>query len=332
MAGGVTLISANLVTVGIESLLYGIVLLLSFTFFYLHLGHVSGSSPSYGASRLSRTLTPIFITSVFIFSTCTAHWVLTMTRLFQAFVTFEGGQAPVLFYGNLSEPTEVAKTAFLICTLIAADVMIAYRLWIVWNRNWYVIIVPTLTIFGLCVSGVGIVYTLARLSGGDTIFLSDVAHWITADYSSTFITNIYSSVMIAYKVWRTNQLAGQSYGGGNLMRVLATIIESASFYTVYVVVFFAVYESDSNVQFTFIDTLCQVAGTAFMMINVRVGLGWAAQGSVSQVSSSGLQSRRNADQSYVMRPVAVDISTVVHQDDGLNQEMKYDMPSQYKAV
>ncbi|KAH9924760.1 uncharacterized protein B0H18DRAFT_1104912 [Fomitopsis serialis] len=327
MADGVTLISANLVTVGIESLLYGIVLLLSFTFFYLHLSHVSGSSPSYGGSRLSRVLTPIFITSVFIFLTCTAHWVLTITRLFQAFVIFEGGQAPLLFYANLSESTEVAKTAFLIGTLIAADIMIAYRLWIIWGRNWYVVIVPVMTILGLCVSGIGIVYTLSRLKGGDTIFLSDVAHWITADYATTFITNIYSSGLEYEQTYR------QFIRRRELMRVLATIIESASFYTS-TSSFLRNLRVGLQPAVHFVDTLCQVAGTAFMMINVRVGLGWAVKGnnSVSQASSTGLQSRRNVDQSYVMRPVAVDISTVVHQDDGLNQEVKYDMPSQYKSV
>ena len=102
----------------------------------------------------------------------------------------------------------------------------------------------------------------------------------------------------------------------------------------YVIAFFAAYEANSNLQYTFVDTLCQVAGISFMMINVRVGLGWAATGSnVSQTSSGAFQSRRNGDQSYVMRPVAVDISTVVYKDDDLSQPgTKDDVPDQYKAV
>ncbi|TFY64390.1 hypothetical protein EVJ58_g2664 [Rhodofomes roseus] len=255
-----------------------------------------------------------------------------MTRLFQAFVIFEGGQAPLLFYTDLSQSTEVAKSAAIIGTLIGADVMICYRLWIVWGRNWYVIIVPLFTILGLCVSGVVIIYTVSRLASADTIFVSDVAHWVKADYATTFVTNIYSSGMLAFKVWKANRSTIRPYIGGNLMRVLITIVESAALYTIYAVVFFAVYEADSNLQYTFVDTLCQVAGIAFMMINVRVRLGWAAKGVVSQASSGDLPPRRNPNQSHVMCPVAVDISTVVHKDDELGQGIKYDMPSQYQAV
>ncbi|KZT65620.1 hypothetical protein DAEQUDRAFT_768681 [Daedalea quercina L-15889] len=334
MADRVSLVSANLVTVGIESFLYGIVFLLSLTFSYLHVSRAVGSNSTYGRARLSRIVTPIFVGTVFVFSTCTTHWCLTMTRLFQAFVIYEGGAAPLLFYASLSEPTEVAKTAVVIATLIGADIMIAYRMWIVWGKNWYVVIVPMLTVLGLCVSGIGIVVTLAGLNDGETVFVTSAAHWITADYATTFVTNIYSSAMIAFKVWKADRNTGKSYGGGNLKRVLATIIESAGIYTIYVVVFFAAYESDSNLQFTFVDTLCQVAGISFMMINVRVGLGWADTGNnISQASSGGFQPRRNLDQSYVMRPVAVDISTVVYKDDDLSQPTtKGDLPEQYRAV
>jgi len=185
-----------------------------------------------------------------------------------------------------------------------------------------VIVIPVLAVLGLCVSGVGIVYQLSQLSTGNTVFVSQAAHWITADYSFTFVTNVYSSTLIAWRVWRASRMTG-SYGGGNLMRVLATIVESASVYTAYVVAFFIAYELTSNIQYTLVDTLCQIAGIAFMMINVRVSLGWAQQAHPSQITSSGgIASRRNVEQSYVMRPVAVDITRVVHKEDDLGQPVK----------
>lgn len=74
----------------------------------------------------------------------------------------------------------------------------------VWGYNYYVIIIPSMAVLGLCgmsclsrglstaradsciVSGVGIVYTLSQLSVGNTIFVSKAAQWIAADYSFTF--------------------------------------------------------------------------------------------------------------------------------------------------
>ena len=133
-----------------------------------------------------------------------------------------------------------------------------------------------------------------------------------------------------------------------LQRVLATIVESAALYTYvsrvthivllnagalhrsYTVFFFGTYEAENNIQYTAVDTLCPIAGIAFMMINVRVGLGWAQRAHPSL--SSGVSSRRHDQsfaQSYAMRPVAVDISKVVqsHDDMGLPVGVKSELPN-----
>lgn len=48
---------------------------------------------------------------------------MTMVRLFDAFVNFEGGKVPQLFYANLAHVTEAVKTGFLIATLITCDIL-----------------------------------------------------------------------------------------------------------------------------------------------------------------------------------------------------------------
>lgn len=62
-----------------------------------------------------------------------------------------------------------------------------------------------------------------------------------------------------------------------------------------------------------------MSGIAFMLINVRVGLGWAqtaSQASVQNYSGTGHNQQRSEEsQSYPMRPLAVNISTVVNQED-----------------
>ncbi len=48
---------------------------------------------------------------------------MTVVRLFDAFVNWEGGTMPILYYSDLALTTEVVKTAFLIATLITSDVL-----------------------------------------------------------------------------------------------------------------------------------------------------------------------------------------------------------------
>lgn len=79
----------------------------------------------------------------------------------------------------------------------------------------------------------------------------------------------------------------------------------------YTIFFFAAYQSGSLIQYPAVDTLCPVAGIAFMMINVRVGMGWAQRAQ----TSSGITSRRAAEQTFAMRPVAVDITRVVEKTE-----------------
>lgn len=52
------------------------------------------------------------------------HWVFTVTRVFQAFVHYENGTAPLAFYADLAQLTEVMKTGFLMASLIVGDAMI----------------------------------------------------------------------------------------------------------------------------------------------------------------------------------------------------------------
>lgn len=93
--------------------------------------------------------------------------------------------------------------------------------------------------------------------------------------------------------------------------------------------FTATYESQSNLQFITIDCLPVISGIAFMLINVRVGLGWAQNSiAASQVDSTlHANSGRNialssSGDSYPMHPVAINIQRAVdtdHQYDFTNK-------------
>lgn len=60
---------------------------------------------------------------------------MTIVRLFDAFIHFEQGQAPLLYYANLSMTTEVVKTAFVVSTLIISDILLVSAASVHYDHN-----------------------------------------------------------------------------------------------------------------------------------------------------------------------------------------------------
>jgi len=98
-----SIISVNLVTVALESLLYGIFLALASVSFYILINRALNQPSSHGRLSWASFLTPVMFGSIAITITVTAHWVMTVVRLFDAFVHFEEGLR--LSSPHLSYPT-----------------------------------------------------------------------------------------------------------------------------------------------------------------------------------------------------------------------------------
>ncbi|KZT01339.1 uncharacterized protein LAESUDRAFT_664142 [Laetiporus sulphureus 93-53] len=320
------LVSVNLATVSMEAFFYGIFFVLSVSSIYLLVHRqrqLQGRNATSGLIFRALCRTPMFIGAVILSVTITAHWALTVTRSFKAFIYYEGGTEPLDFYGNLKQLTEVIKTGFLMATLVVGDSMVIYRTWIIWNRRLIVTIFPLCTLAGLTACGVGITYQFTQYYPGENVFVSAAGRWITSDCVFTLCTNVYCTFMIAFRVWRSH-ISVKSYSGSNLMGVLATFIESAALYTSWTLFFFISYQSGSNLQFTAVDTWPSMSGIAFMLINVRVGLGWAqtSEKTTTRHTVSAVSGHRSGEtSSFAMRPLAVNITTVI------DQEEDYELPA-----
>ncbi|KAF9460910.1 hypothetical protein BDZ94DRAFT_1311111 [Collybia nuda] len=322
-AGGVSIVDVSLATVCIESLLYGMVCVLFAASTYLHIARQRSRSNSRGSrtavkSRVPRRaiLHPIFLGTIFIYMCVTAHWIISVYRLFQAFKLFNGGKTPAALYGNLSQATNVAKTAFVLAAVLTGDAMLIYRLYIVWNFDKTVVALPMFTFLGLTACAVGLTYQFSRFQPGMDVFNSDAGRWIISDIVFTLwdSTNVYCTVMIAFRIWRVN-VASRKFGGGSLTSVSAMIVESAAIYAAWSVFFLAVYESHSTVQFFTVDTIGQISAIATLLINVRVGLGWAHKPSEETISSITVNFRQETTGPPV-RSILTHVSPPNHGDGG----------------
>ncbi|KAJ7791661.1 hypothetical protein B0H14DRAFT_3160761 [Mycena olivaceomarginata] len=130
-----------------------------------------------------------------------------------------------------------------------------YRLWIVWNKSTPVVILPLLALLGMIAGGIGVTHQL------------------------TIITNIYSTGLIAYRIHKINTLASSTgltrvNGGEDLKSVMAILVESSALLSTWIVFEMITYATKSPLEGFVLVTLGTVSGISFMLINVRVALGW----------------------------------------------------------
>ncbi|KAJ7728087.1 hypothetical protein B0H16DRAFT_245286 [Mycena metata] len=260
-------ISTALATVLIETFFYGIYVVLFVTSIYLLF-----TLQSRGLRReRSVWLSPILLGGSVLFVTVTGHWILSIDRLFLAFVVVDNGSNPVEFYGDYSQPTQVLQSSLLLVSLAVVDGLFVHRLWTVWSHNRYVMILPCLTMLGLIISTIGGMYAFSQFKLGDSV--DALANgWIIAESLFTVFTNMYCTVFISWRLWRVQNILKPA-GGRSLNSVIVIIVESAALSTAWAFFFIAAYAVRSNLRFL-IDVTPAVVGTANMLIYVRVGLGW----------------------------------------------------------
>ncbi|EGN92113.1 hypothetical protein SERLA73DRAFT_191601 [Serpula lacrymans var. lacrymans S7.3] len=198
-------------------------------------------------------------------------------------------------------------------SLVLSDALFVYRLWVIWSRNTLVIIFPLCSLVGLTVCAIGITYQFTQYtSATESTYLLIAARWILSDCVFTLCTNVYCTVMISWRIWAIHR-ALPPLGNRGLGPVVAIFVESAVLCTAWTIFYFATYEAESNLHDFVQGTWGTISGIAFMLITVRVGLGWSSQTeqnmTITQLTRPkfAAQSDSSATQSYPMHAVQVNI-------------------------
>ncbi|KAJ7106560.1 hypothetical protein C8R44DRAFT_325066 [Mycena epipterygia] len=264
----ISLVAVSMATVVLESLLYGLLLVLFSTNLYLRITRYA--RPREFVSRGGLWWNHIVISNMAIFVVCTVHWIITVERFFLAFLGSAGD--PLQFYLDESQLTLVVKNSLVIAAVLIGDVVIIYRLWIIWNRDLRVVFVPVLSWLGILTCGIAIIYIFTQfIAANNNISTADSA-WVTANWALNALTNIYCTTFIAWRIWKTSR-AEAEVGGGLLMPVLVILIESAAIWTTWQISFAAM--TGSTLQFIVSDLTPSIIGLVNILIYLRIGLGWS---------------------------------------------------------
>ncbi|KAJ7722386.1 hypothetical protein B0H16DRAFT_1789632 [Mycena metata] len=156
----------HMATVVLESLLYGVFLVCASAIMYLRISRHNGGR----TFLMRRDLVTLF--TMAILPTCTT---------FAFFHAFLGPTGASEYYLEDWRRPQVTQSALTSVAILIGDAVIIHRLWLIWNRDIRLVIVPCVSWLAVFACGTAVHYLLSDPSE-NRIFLLSTLHWVQANW------------------------------------------------------------------------------------------------------------------------------------------------------
>ncbi|KAG2151138.1 uncharacterized protein EDB93DRAFT_295132 [Suillus bovinus] len=264
MSSGQTLAQMNLTCMWLEAILYGINCILFGTCICV----ISIRNPAHSKLLLGATS--------FQFALATAHVILMFVQAMIAFTstmnTGVPGGANFYYAATAGNRIFLASQSMYFLNVFAQELLLIWRLYIVWNQNIKVCIVPLIMWVAHCVTASIAVALLAPKH--TDIFSHTFRAFALSGWSLEMILNITVTTGIVYRIWRTGQqtAALTTWGTFKYKSTIVAIVESGALITVCTCVMFFLWVAGHVAGLVAIDIAMQVATMTPLLIIVRAGL------------------------------------------------------------
>ncbi|TBU32555.1 hypothetical protein BD311DRAFT_654485 [Dichomitus squalens] len=263
---------AKLVSIFVQTLLYGAYIVVFILTVWVLLSKRQHQSP---------TRDPMLWITIVMFLMATLHIGINYTRIIKAFIIHRNAPGgPAAFFNQLSEFTQIFGSTVYVAQTLIGDTVVLYRCYLVWGR-WYVIVVPSVLLVGSTVSGIGILYSFARVVPEANIFVKELQDWILSFFSLTLATNILCTGtfhltsllgLVALRIWQMNR-AIMNFVNHSYHPIIFLVLESGMVYSATLLTLLVLYKTGSWFQYVLLDAISSIVGLVFSMMIVRIGLG-----------------------------------------------------------
>ncbi|KAK0204438.1 hypothetical protein DFS33DRAFT_656289 [Desarmillaria ectypa] len=168
-------------------------------------------------------------------------------------------------------------TAFSINSFIA-DIVLIWRCWIIWSRNWKVIILPILcTITGTIFSGLFLYQeTYVSTTVEDVSAWGGSVNWGVPYFTTSLATTLMCTMLIIYRLWTVGRTTSPiSQGFKTYKSVIEILIQSAALYSVTMILFLAFFMQNDIKSMYPLPILDSMTGMVPTSIMIRVAAGWS---------------------------------------------------------
>jgi len=226
----------------IASFCYGI----AFTLFIKSVGTVLRKRRSSGKINL-----PFVIPSSLIYILATVNIIGLWMNIYAAFVV--NANDTEAYLDLIRTPAKTVIQTGQVGAIILADALVVYRTFVVWNKNIYVIVIPCLTFVATFTCGVSFVRLQHRTAVETSVFAKSVTEWTVAFLLCSFITTVYSTGLIAFKLM-SSQMNLRRHGimtsDSLSYRITRILVESAALYSLNHLLYVVLYEVKTQVEST----------------------------------------------------------------------------------
>ncbi|KAJ6589399.1 hypothetical protein B0H19DRAFT_236597 [Mycena capillaripes] len=254
-----------LVAAWMEALCFGCFLVVFLISVYIHVGFRKGQSTH---NRV------MFGFSLVMFIIATMHLAMNIFRLIRGYVDFRlapGG--PVGYIGTLKLWDHIFKDTLYATQSIIGDAAAVYRCWILWGRNYRVIIFPSILLIVSTVSGYMVCGLYSTEDPNATVFDPRLTNWITTFYSVAVTQNIITTGLMSWRLW-LGERRGAAYrlSSSTFMPILRILVESAALYLFVEILLLSLYSVNYNAQYILLECVTPIVGFTFSVITIRINL------------------------------------------------------------
>jgi len=263
---------------------------------------------------------------IVFFCIATMHLAMNCFRMIRGFVEHVNDPGGAVGYlGNLAPWDHVFKDTLYATQEMLGDGVAIYRCWVIWNRNWRIVILPLMLFIVSMISGYTVCGLYTTQVAGSTVFDPRLTHWISTFYAVAVVQSAMTTGLMGYRIWKTDRRSASFRANGNksnLMPVLRILVESAALQLIVETLLLSLYAADYNPQYILLEIVTPLVGITFTAITIRLTLrmsgaldGNKPTGALSHQSNGNNTSHAQIATigSMPMRPIAINITKDVHQ-------------------
>ncbi|KAF8509049.1 hypothetical protein JB92DRAFT_2814410 [Gautieria morchelliformis] len=233
---------------------------------------------------------------IFMYGLATAHISCVLARIIQAFIVHindEGGA--ILYLADIGQPLNRSKDMIYVTMIVLADTILVWRCFMVWNKNYYVIAVPSIMALATAISGYG---AIARYYTPNPYTPTSV-QWAEGMLTVSMATNIIVTLLTAGKIWKVaHGLGAMSFGPSQrryhyviLLIVESGVVMAASKTLEFILFMLAPNDGldGLNALYIVMDCMPQIMGICPTFIMLAVNRGFTSSGSQAYVTSGSMK-------------------------------------------
>ncbi|KAI0698817.1 hypothetical protein C8Q76DRAFT_802884 [Earliella scabrosa] len=245
--------------------------------------------------RFTRGNLLMCIFTVAMYANSTADAVLVVRGTYKEFFTNTTNDG-LTFTWTLEDREMWDQALPKVLNCILGDLIVCWRTWEIWERWWVVLPIPILCIAGGLAGGIGMVYTWSTLTAADTLTTSPIfLRWLALFGGFTFLTNLYSIVMISWKAWRMIRAlkgANVHVSGRAYYSILFILIESGAVYCIVLLITVVLFLAKSNAAYISADIITHLTGIYPTIIIVLASLQMTVHDTLSRASTASSEPDR----------------------------------------